>query len=252
MGNLRDQIFYRAINDSLDRLRNEKCLKYKPKKENRFFVNWITYEIGTGRLTPEGVMFEISSKIPSEFFANKGLNQKYFKEVRDIMMKAFKRPQDVKMENIVRSLNINELKERDYVKCVYLFKNDELYTEADIGKIIQAVSAGKMELPEIPGITTVGGKAVIHRMQESIYGAANKLVTEFIQANDVAMKKYAELAKKMPAKVAKKPTEKKAAKKPAAKKPAAKKTVKKVPVKKAPAKKAAPKAKATVKGTKKK
>lgn len=248
MGSLRDQIFYRAINNSLDRLRNEKCLKYKPKKENRFFVNWITYEIGVGRLTPEGVMFEISSKIPSEFFANKGLNPKYFKEVRDIMMKAFKKPQDVKMENIVRSLNINELKERDYVKCVYLFKNEELYTEADIGKIIQAVSAGKMELPDIPGITTVGGKAVIYRMQESIYGAAAKLVAEFIRANDVAMKKYAELAKKMPIKVAKKPAERK----PVVKKPAAKKTVKKAPAKKAPAKKAAPKAKATAKGTKKK
>lgn len=248
MGSLRDQIFYRAINNSLDRLRNEKCLKYKTKKENRFFVNWITYEIGVGRLTPEGVMFEISSKIPAEFFANKGLNPKYFKEVRDIMMKAFKKPHDVKMENIVRSLNINELKERDYVKCVYLFKNEELYTEADIGKIIQAVAAGKMELPDIPGITTVGGKAVIYRMQESIYGAASKLVAEFIRANDVAMKKYAELAKKLPVKAVKKPAEKKsAAKKPTVKKPAAKKTVKK-----APAKKAAPKAKATVKGAKKK
>ncbi len=248
MGNLRDQIFYRAINDSLDRLRNEKCLKYKQKKENRFFVNWITYEIGVGRLTPEGVMFEISSKIPSEFFANKGLNTRYFKEVRDIMMKAFKKPQDVKMENIVRSLNINELKERDYVKCVYLFKNEELYTENDIDKIIQAVAAGKMELPDIPGITTVGGKAVICRMQESIYGAAGRLVAEFIKANDVAMKKYAEIAKSMPVKPVKTP----AKNKPAQKKPAAKKAVKKAPAKKAPAKKAAPKAKAATKGTKKK
>lgn len=234
MGNLRDQIFYRAINDSLDRLRNEKCLKYKPKKENRFFVNWITYEIGVGRLTSEGVIFEISSKIPSEFFASKGLNTRYFKEVRDIMMKAFKKPQDVKMENIIRSLNINELKERDYVKCVYLFKNEELYTEDDINKIIQAVNAGKMTIPDIPGITTVGGKAVIYRMQESIYNAAAKLVMEFIKANDVAMKKFAEIAKTMPEKPAKKPAEKK---------PAAKKAVAKAPAKKAPAKKPAPKAK---------
>ncbi len=248
MGNLRDQIFYRAINDSLDRLRNGMCLKYKPKKENRFFINWITYEIGVGRLTPEGVIFEISSKIPSEFFSNKGLNTRYFKEVRDIMMKAFKKPQDVKMENIVRSLNINELKERDYVKCIYLFKNEELYTEADISKIIQAVAAGKMELPEIPGITTVGGKAVIYRMQESIFGAASRLVAEFIKANDEAIKKYAEIAKKMPVKAAKPLV----AKKPLAKKPAAKKSIKKVPAKKTPAKKGAAKAKATVKGAKKK
>ncbi len=233
MGNLRDQIFYRAINDSLDRLRNEMCLKYKPKKENRFFVNWITYEIGVGRLGPEGIMFEISSKIPGEFFAGKGLNSKYFKEVRDIMMKAFKKPHDVKMENIVRSLNINELKERDYVKCAFLFKNEELYEEDDIDKIIKAVTIGKMELPDIPGITTLGGKAVIYKMQESIYSAAARLVAEFIKANDVAIKKYAELAKSLPVKVAKK-------------------TVKKTAAKKAAPKKAAPKAKATSKGARKK
>ncbi len=244
MGNLRDQIFYRAINDSLDRLRNEMCLKYKPKKENRFFVNWITYEIGTGRLGPDGIMFEISSKIPSEFFANKGLNPRYFKEVRDIMIKAFKKPHDVKMENIIRSLNINELKERDYVKCVYLFKNEELYTEDDIDKIIRAVTVGKMELPDIPGITTVGGKAVIYRMQESIYSAASRLVAEFIRANDSAIRKYAELAKRTPARAAKKA--------PASKKPAAKKSAKKAPAKKAAPKKTAPKTKAASKGAKKK
>ncbi|MBI5636479.1 MAG: hypothetical protein HZA03_00755 [Nitrospinae bacterium] len=237
MGNLRDQIFYRAINDSLDRLRNEMCLKYKPKKENRFFVNWITYELGVGRLTPEGVMFEISSKIPNEFLPVKGGNARYFKEVRDIMMKAFKKPHDVKMENIVRSLNINELKERDYVKCAYLFKNEELYTEEDIDKIIRAVNAGKMELPDTPGITTLGGKAVIYRMQESIYGAAVRLVAEFIKANNMAIKKFAEMAKTMKA---------------AAKKPAAKKAAKKAPAKKAPAKKAPPKAKAAKKGARKK
>ena len=242
MGNLRDKIFYRAINDSLDRLRNEMCLKYKPKKENRFFVNRITYELGVGRLTGEGVMFETSSKIPNELLPNASFNVRYFKEVRDIMMKAFKKPQDVKMENIVRSLNINELKERDYVKCTYFFKNEELYTEADIDKIIHAVNAGKMELPDIPGITTPGGKAVIFRMQESIYGAASRLVAEFIKANDAAIKKFAEIAK----------TIKPAAKNDAAKKPAAKKAVKKASPKKAPAKKAASKAKATAKGARKK
>ncbi len=198
MSSLRDKIFYRAINDSLDRLRNEMCLKYGPKKESRFFVNRITYELGVGQITREGVEFEISSKIPNELFPNATFNARYFKEVRDIMMKAFKKPQDVKMENIVRSLNINEfeeLKERDYVKCTYFFKNEELYTEADIDKIIQSVNGGTIQLPDIPGTTTLGGKAVIFRMQESIYGAASRLVAEFIKANDAAITMFAEIAK---------------------------------------------------------
>lgn len=173
------------------------CLKYTPKKENRFFVNRITYELGVGHLTREGVVFEISSKIPGELLPNARFDARYFKEVRGIMMKAFKNPQDVRMENIIRSLNINELKERDYVKCIYLFKNEELYTEADIEKIIHAVNAGRMVLPNILGISTLGGKAVIFRVQESIHSAASRLVAAFIKANDAAIKKFAEIAKTM-------------------------------------------------------
>lgn len=225
MGNLRDQIFFRAINDSLDRLRNEMCLKYKPKKENRFLVSGITYEIGTAKLFGNGVQFEISSKIPQEVVPKKGMNAKYFKEVRDLMMKGSKKPMDVRMENIISSTNIQEIKERDYVKGIYFFANEELWTEADIAGIVRAVNSGKLDLSDIPGITTIAGKAVIYKMQESIYAFASKLINEFLKANDSVHRKYTEIARTManaPSPSAPKaPSQKAVAKKSPAKKKAA-------------------------------
>lgn len=229
MGNLREKIFSRAINDSLDRLREEMCHKYKPKKENRFLTGGITYDISAGRLTDEGVQFEISSKIPHEAIPRKGMNIRYFREVRDIMNKSGKKPLDVKMENIIRSTNIHELKERDYVKCIFFYKNSDLYTDDAIDKVVKAVSSGKMELPDIPGVPTLPGRAVIFKIRESVYNGALKNITDMIKANDTVAKKYALAAKNPVAETKhakKKPAAPKAAKKTAAKqgkkKPAAK------------------------------
>lgn len=166
------------------------CHKYKPKKENRFLTGGITYDISAGKLTYDGVQLEMSSKIPQEIAPIKGLNLKYFRDVRDMMNKGDKKPVDVKMENIIRSTNIQELKERDYVKCTFFYKNSELYTEDEIDKIVKAVSTGKMVLPEIPGITTLPGRAVIFKIRESIYHGAIKNIMDMIKANETVMKKY--------------------------------------------------------------
>lgn len=196
MGNLRDRIFNRAINDSLDGLRKEMCEKYKPKKENRFFTQGITYEISEAKLVKGGLQFEISSKIPQEILPKKGLNEKYFKNVKELMSaKPKKKPLDVKMENIVRSTNVNEVKERDYVKCVYMYKDSELYTEKDIDKIVAQVAAKTMKLPQTKGITTLPGRAVIYKIQESVYNAGEKNITDLIKSNEEVMKKYKKMSK---------------------------------------------------------
>ncbi len=190
MGHLRDKIFYRTTNDALDRLRGELCAKYKPKKVNRFFTNGITYEISEGKLLKEAVQFEISSKIPHEIFDRKGLNQKYFNDVKKLMNSRPKRPADVKMENIIHSTSINEVKERDYVKCTYNYKESDLYTEKDVDKIVRQVLGGKMQIPEIKGITTLPGQAVLYKMNESIYVGALANITDLIKSNEEIMKKF--------------------------------------------------------------
>ena len=190
MGNLRDKIFYRTVNDAIDALRGEYCAKYKQKKGNRFFINGITYEISEGKLQKETIQFEISSKIPQEIFDDKGINVKYFNEVKKLMNSKPKRPADVKMENIIHSTSINEVKERDYVKCTYIYKESELYSEKEVDSTVKQVLSKKMKLPEISGITTIPGQAVLYLIGTHIGSGAQTNIDDLIQSNDAMMKKF--------------------------------------------------------------
>jgi len=190
LGNLRDQIFNSVINGSLERLRSEMCAKYKQKKGNRFFVGGITYEISDGKMLPGGVQLEISSKIPQEILHTKKLSEKYFKEMKKLMASKDKNPADVKMENIIHSTNISEIKERDYVKCTYIYSEKELYTEKGIEKTVKRVQKGEMSLPEIKGVTTLPGRAVLHMLRENIYKGASNNITDLIKSNEAVIKNY--------------------------------------------------------------
>ena len=202
MGDLREKIFSQAVEDALSGVRDEMCAKYKQKKENRFFTNGITYEIGLGKLAGGGVQFEISSKIPVEMIQKKGMNVRYFREIRDLMNKGFKKPADMRMENIIRSTNVNEIKERDYVKCVFLYKNAEIYNEADVGRVVKAASSGKLDLSGVRGVTTLAGRAVIHLVNKNVGEAARKNVLDMVKANDAVLKRHASLIRQIAAEVA--------------------------------------------------
>lgn len=190
MGSLRDKIFHHAINNALDRLRNELCLQYKLKKEHRFFTGGITYEISPCKLVPGGAQFEISSKIPAEVFIKKGVSEKYFKEVKKVMTSKKKRPANVKMENIIRSTNINERKERDYVKCTYFYKEDELFNDKEIEKILKLANDKKVELSQIKGANTNTGRAVIFSTMDNMYKGASANINDLIKANEETLKNY--------------------------------------------------------------
>jgi hypothetical protein len=182
----------------------------------------LTYEIGIGKLVDGGVQFEISSKIPVEVIQKKGMNVRYFREVRDLMNKGFKKPTDTRMENIIRSTNINEIKERDYVKCLFFYKNSELYNDEEVDRVVKAVSAGKLDISEVgSGVPTLPGRAVIYLINSHVYNVAIKNITDLIKSNDSAIRKFADIIKKAPPTAAPKQSKPKA--KPAAKKSATKK-----------------------------
>lgn len=164
--------------------------KYKHKKGSRFFTGGITYEIGDGKMLMGGVQFEISSKIPQEILHTQKLNEKYFKEMKKLMTSKGKSPADVKMENIIHSTNISELKERDYVKCTYVYGEKELYTEKDIEKIVKQVQNGERSLPEIKGVSTLPGRAVLHMLRENIHKGASENITDLIKSNEAVIKNY--------------------------------------------------------------
>ena len=190
MGGLREKIFHHTINASLVKLRNEMCQQYKPKKEGRFFSEGITYEISECKLTLDGIQIEISSKIPNDIFEKKGLSEKYFKEIKRIMTSKDKKPLDVKMENIIHSTNINEIKERDYVKCTYIYKEDELFSDDEVMKVVKEAGNNNIDLSGITGVNTMAGRAVIYIIGENIFKYVKINANDLVTANIETVKNF--------------------------------------------------------------
>jgi len=189
MGSLRNIVFNDAVNSSLDRLRSQKGSKYKQKKENRFMTGGVTFEIGTGKLVEGGVQYEISSKIPTEKMTKKGDIKKYFNDVKKIMSGKKVKPVEVKMENIIRSTTINEIKERDYVKCLFFISDDDLFGEAEVAKYLKLASNKKINLDSIKGASTQAGRAAIYASIENTYNHAMQTVSDLIKANETVSNK---------------------------------------------------------------
>ncbi|MBI4667408.1 MAG: hypothetical protein HY751_13475 [Nitrospinae bacterium] len=234
MGEVKNQLFLEHINKSLEQVRAEFRGKFTPKKDNRFLIKGITYEVSPCDINGNDYAFEISSKIPQDIFpprANLDASKtKYFNEVIKILNKLPKRPAETKMENIIHGSLDVELKERDYVKLLYKYKDSELYTMDEVAKRLKGYISKGAPIPDVPGVATPVGKMVIHVLEESIKKSARQHVLDLVEANETIKK--ATLAK-TGGKVTPEP-----------KKPAASKPVKAVkPVKKA-AKPAAKKAKA--------
>jgi len=231
MGELRDKLFYQFVNKTLDQLRGEFREKYTPKKGNRFLIKGITYEISPCSVVADDFVFEISSKIPQELLPPSTKIEKYFDAVVKLVKKAEKKPAEAKMENIVHNANDVELKERDYVKLTYSYRESELYTLKDLEKKIKQFQSRSITIPDIPGIATPKGKLVLIMVGEGMMKSVRRNMQDLIDANEEVKKKMKGSAAKPAAKAAPKPKSK--AKPVAKKKPAAKaKTAKKKAVEK--------------------
>lgn len=247
MGEVKNQLFLQHISKSLEEVRADFRKKYTPKKDNRFLVKGITYEIGACHIEPDGYLFEISSKIPQEILPKKMSIDKYFKEVVKLVNRKPKKPADCKMESIVRSSE-EEIKERDYVKLIYRYKESELYTPDEVEKNLRKYIAKGIPIPEASGVATPMGKMVLHVLEESVKANIRQNLIDLLDSNETIKKGIEGNSKALPGGVVpkeeNKPRAPKAAPKPVvkkavAKKPAAKNaTVKKAPVKKPAAKKA--------------
>jgi hypothetical protein len=166
------------------------CEKHTPKKDGRFLVDGITFEISVGKLSSEGISYEISSKIPVEKLPKKGDSEKYFKDVKKLMLSKNKKPADIKMENITHSTNINEIKERNYVKCSYLYKEDELYTDDEVMKMVKEADVNQIDLSKITGVNTLAGKAVIYSINKSMYETASETINDLLKSNSETITNY--------------------------------------------------------------
>ena len=130
MANFKQQFFLQFASLGLTELIADYRTRYEPKKGDRFNVEGITYEIGPAKITPAGIEFEVSSKIPQDELPSKADMMKYFETVKIWMQRSGRVPLSIDMENIVREISEEETKERDYVKLRYCLAEQSLYTDA--------------------------------------------------------------------------------------------------------------------------
>ncbi|MBI4640799.1 MAG: hypothetical protein HY731_08900 [Candidatus Tectomicrobia bacterium] len=186
MKTFREEIFRQYASDALQQLNNELREKYEPKKEGRFSFNKITYEIGPVMMIENGLEFEMSSKIPQEEFPEGALLTDYFNTVRDLLSSIGKELISIDRENIVREINVDEIKERDYVKLKFQYSYRDLYRDEEIMKEAEEIrkTPSKRELPVIPNVHTIAGRLVLLSIRERTYELAHRNIQALIDANE--------------------------------------------------------------------
>ena len=192
MSNFRQQLFHefasRGIAASVEAFKT----KYQPKKESRFNVDGITYEIGPARLHDEQIEFEISSKIPHDELTDRSDFETYFAAIKDFLAKDDRHPEEIDMDNIVHDIDGEETKERDYVRLLYRYRFDELYTDkaltAEVSKLQKDPSA--RVLPEIPNVNTLAGRVLLVCVEDFVHQEATGRMQRLIEANDEVRKAF--------------------------------------------------------------
>lgn len=185
MGTLRDQLFQEfaqmGINESITEFRR----KFQVKKGDRFNHRGITYEVGPASVGVDGIEFEISSKIPQDELSKSVTLDEYFKEIKKIMTRQPKKPFSIDKENIIREMGDDEVKERDYVKLRYQFKDKELFkSKALVQQASDMDTKAVASLPAVPGVQTVAGRLVLLAVRDGLRDAANETMDHLIEANE--------------------------------------------------------------------
>jgi hypothetical protein len=90
------------------------------------------------------------------------------------------------MENIVWDSKKESEKERDYVKLLYRYPLDALFSEDEVSKEHEKVIANtsKKEIPDSAGAYTPQGKIVLALVEETVQNLGRKHIESLIKAND--------------------------------------------------------------------
>ncbi|MGQ4807629.1 hypothetical protein NKDENANG_00984 [Candidatus Entotheonellaceae bacterium PAL068K] len=193
MSNFKQQLFYEFASKGVVASVEAFKARYQQKKESRFNVDGITYEIGPARLHKEGIEFEISSKMPQEELADRGDFESYFEAIKGVLADDDKLPEDIGMDNIVQDVGGEETKERDYVRLLYRYRYDDLYSNESIGAEIARLQAdpAARQLPEIPNVNTLAGRVLLLCVEDSVQRESTKRMTRLIEANQAVRRGFA-------------------------------------------------------------
>jgi hypothetical protein len=185
MANFRQQLFHEYASKGITTSIEAFKAKYQPKKESRFNVDGITYEIGPARLSADGIEFEISSKIPQDELASRDDFDGYFAAIKDVLKSDTKQPVEIDMDNIVHEIGGEETKERDYVRLRYHYALDSMYSNeaiaTEMSRLKQNPTARPM--PEIPNVNTLAGRVVLLCVEDFMCLEATARMERLIAAN---------------------------------------------------------------------
>lgn len=187
MATLKGILFSKYVDKGLNSLLEELQKKYGEKKGRRFNYNNITYEVSRSSLVDENIQFEISSKIPQDELKDHKDMKGYFTAIKKLATKFNKKPIAVEMENIIIDTKKNTEKKRDYVKLLYSYPLDELYSENEILKKTKGMkhqAQGEILSSEASGALTQQGNLALQLVKESIQSLARQNIEALLDANN--------------------------------------------------------------------
>ena len=185
MSTFRQQLFHQFASQGLAASIEAFNVQYQPKKDNRFNVDGITYEIGPARLSEDSITFEISSKIPQDELDEREDFASYFAAMQDFLKHDAKQPEASDMENIVQDVGGEETKERDYVRLRYRYAFHEMHSDAAIAPEVarQQQDPSARPTPEITNVNTLAGRVVLLCVEDFMHQETTARMQRLIEAN---------------------------------------------------------------------
>ena len=186
MASMKGLLFSQHATEGLNKLVSEMQKTYTLKKGRRFNHSKITYEVSRPVLRDNMMEFEISSKIPEDEIKDSKQMQNYFLGIKNSITIIDNNPVSVEMENIVWDSKKDSEKERDYVKLLYRYPLDALFSEDEVSKEHEKVIANtsQKKIPDSAGAYTPQGKIVLALVEETIQNLGRKHIESLIKAND--------------------------------------------------------------------
>ena len=185
MATLKELLFGKYAGEGLNSTVEEMQKKYSKKKGRRFNHDNITYEISRGGVVDKNMQFEISSKIPQDELKNDKDMKSYFAEIKKLVTKFKNKPVTIEMENIVLDTKKNTEKERDYVKLLYSYPLNDLYSDKEISEKTEGMSQikGNKSTVKARGALTQQGNLALQLVQETTQSFARQNIEDLISAN---------------------------------------------------------------------
>ena len=185
MSGFRQQLFHQFVANGVTSCIESFKTQYEAKRENRFHLDGITYEVSAPAISGDAIEMEISSKIPQDDLDRDEFTN-YFTAIGKFLAGDAKRPEDMDMENIVQQDADGEsTKERDYVRLRYRYGFDEMYDNDTIAERIAAVQKDPdaNPLPEIANVNTLAGRVVLACVEDFMRQEATARMQRLIEAN---------------------------------------------------------------------